>query len=1501
MFNLIKESLKPKHLKKASLLVVLMLFLTFSGCSFNNQSSLTASSQVSSTSSLAVSTNLNSQDQVSLVAIEVNKLPTRLSFSPNEVVTTSGGELRVVYSDYSVRYISMNDNMIETNRLNISTLGNSSVTLKHQEGSIAKYVTYNVNIVPFVVNVTNVDLDIKSSDVLATQSVKLNPIITPLNGLVRDIKWSSSNPLIARVDNNGLVTPLNGGEVIITVTVNNLYSAASRLNILQDEIKEVVEDASQPVTLDPTADLTFALTTPSPSGTNIISTNQATSPKTVSINVANNTSSVIITATKLAGQNVALSGTNSTDVTAAGTTTAPTYTVNTSSVATNGGSKVFTLTVSESNKEDIVYNVSINVEPAIPPTANLTFNLTTPAASGSNTINVNQAASPKTISINVVNNTSSIVITAGKTNVQSVAVSGSNSGQVTAGGTATVPTYSINSSSIAANGGTHVFTLTVSESNKTNIIYNVTITVEDPILPTANLTFALTTPSPSGTNIISTNQATSPKTVSINVANNTSSVIITATKLAGQNVALSGTNSTDVTAAGTTTAPTYTVNTSSVATNGGSKVFTLTVSESNKEDIVYNVSINIEPAISPTANLTFNLTTPAASGSNTINVNQAASPKTISINVVNNTSSIVITAGKTNVQSVAISGSNSGQVTAGGTATAPTYSINSSSIAANGGTHVFTLTVSESNKTNIIYNVTITVEDPILPTADLTFALTTPSPSGTNIISTNQATSPKTVSINVANNTSSVIITATKLAGQNVALSGTNSTDVTAAGTTTAPTYTVNTSSVATNGGSKVFTLTVSESNKTNIIYNVTVNVKSILLNLDASNINSYPRSGTTWTNLANNNLNGTISGATFDYIDSGIFVFDGVNDYVVLGTSSTLKPANALTVEQWLYRETWNQSAIETALSNTDGGGYTIYVGSNNINFEVYINGAYRKITYSLAGQVGWFHVVGTFDGQFVRMHVNGVEVGSPIDLTTTRTITYNNTNATFIGAEAGGTSSTTPANSGGQETWYWNGKVALTRIYDYPLTTSSILQNYNDTKGRFIVYQNLVNYLDAGSTFSNLSSGTNWNSLVGTVDATITGGANYTLTTGLYFDGTTSKYARLPSVDNITNFSINNNYSIELWFNPQTGQSNVNESSLFEKWDEFNVSRYPYVLRYDQVQSRVLAAAYDGTNFPIAEFTGVTTNTWHQVVAVFNFTSLTPTLTLYHNGQLAPGQSGTVSLSNLKNAGGSISNTSSVGINHRLNVSNQPNLIPFKGSFGAIRIYNKALSADEINQNYNVTEPRFIDIVTTNLVINLDAGNTASYSGTGSTWTNLVNNTQYSIINGTFDSGNGGSIVFNGTTTYLSIGTPLSGGTNFTKEAWVNADVVSNARNILSSASNVFWNNESTLGGGVANSYSEVTSTNFPTLVWRHVVLTFDDTNDIMRLYINGVQVSEETEVTQSYISETERIGAHFFNGNPVSFWDGKIAQVRVYSAALTGAQVLQNFNSSRARYGQ
>lgn len=205
-----------------------------------------------------------------------------------------------------------------------------------------------------------------------------------------------------------------------------------------------------------------------------------------------------------------------------------------------------------------------------------------------------------------------------------------------------------------------------------------------------------------------------------------------------------------------------------------------------------------------------------------------------------------------------------------------------------------------------------------------------------------------------------------------------------------------------------------------------------------------------------------------------------------------------------------------------------------------------------------------------------------------------------------------------------------------------------------------------------------------------------------------------------------------------------------------------------------------------------------------------------------------------------------------------------------------------------------------TNNLLIDLDAGNVNSYPGSGSTWINLVDNTQYTIINGAFDSNNGGSIVFNGSSTYVPIGNPLSNGANYTMESWVNASILGSGRNIISSLSNVFWVNNTTLSGGNGGSYSLVTSSNFPTNVWRHVVLTFNDQTNTMTLYINGAQVNQNTSVSTSFVSETLRIGSHYFNGSPVSFWNGKISKVKIYNTELSSASVLENFNLNKSIYG-
>ena len=208
---------------------------------------------------------------------------------------------------------------------------------------------------------------------------------------------------------------------------------------------------------------------------------------------------------------------------------------------------------------------------------------------------------------------------------------------------------------------------------------------------------------------------------------------------------------------------------------------------------------------------------------------------------------------------------------------------------------------------------------------------------------------------------------------------------------------------------------------------------------------------------------------------------------------------------------------------------------------------------------------------------------------------------------------------------------------------------------------------------------------------------------------------------------------------------------------------------------------------------------------------------------------------------------------------------------------------------------------VLTDDLVVHLDAGDTDSYPGSGTTWTNLVDDTEYTIANGSFDSDDGGSIVFNGTSTIVPIGTPLSNNSNLTKEAWVWDDGAGNSnRNILSSEDNVLFLFSSTLSAGVGGGFTLVGESSFSKGAWRHVAQTFDDSTNTMRLYINGVEVDENTSVSQSYTSQTERIGAHVSGGNPVSFWNGKIAQVRVYSEALTESQVVANYDATKATYG-
>ena len=123
--------------------------------------------------------------------------------------------------------------------------------------------------------------------------------------------------------------------------------------------------------------------------------------------------------------------------------------------------------------------------------------------------------------------------------------------------------------------------------------------------------------------------------------------------------------------------------------------------------VVATTASNAVSVAQETADMSFDLTTPAPGTGNSISVDQDA--RTVTVNVVNGTSSVTITGTRTANQTAnTIGGTDSSDVTPTDSSTSPTYAVNTTGVSS-GGSKTFTLTVKETNHADVIYTVTVTV------------------------------------------------------------------------------------------------------------------------------------------------------------------------------------------------------------------------------------------------------------------------------------------------------------------------------------------------------------------------------------------------------------------------------------------------------------------------------------------------------------------------------------------------------------------------------------------------------------------------------------------------------------------------------------------------------------------------------------------------------------------------------------------------------------------------
>jgi len=220
---------------------------------------------------------------------------------------------------------------------------------------------------------------------------------------------------------------------------------------------------------------------------------------------------------------------------------------------------------------------------------------------------------------------------------------------------------------------------------------------------------------------------------------------------------------------------------------------------------------------------------------------------------------------------------------------------------------------------------------------------------------------------------------------------------------------------------------------------------------------------------------------------------------------------------------------------------------------------------------------------------------------------------------------------------------------------------------------------------------------------------------------------------------------------------------------------------------------------------------------------------------------------------------------------------------------------------RNFVSTAPTTASIVTTGLVLNLDASNPLSYSGTGTTWTDLSGNgNNGTLVNGTsYSSVNGGVISFDGINDYVTIpgNTPTLSLTQYSFDLWIqttysgNKVIMEKGENLKMIIQPDIDNTTMWYGDGSNRiSLSEIIFNGN----WRNIFVIQSLTEH--RLYLDGIL--KQTTALGNLDANTYNISLMSRNGSYAQA--GKISSLKIYNRVLTSAEVLQNFNSTKERFG-
>jgi hypothetical protein len=218
--------------------------------------------------------------------------------------------------------------------------------------------------------------------------------------------------------------------------------------------------------------------------------------------------------------------------------------------------------------------------------------------------------------------------------------------------------------------------------------------------------------------------------------------------------------------------------------------------------------------------------------------------------------------------------------------------------------------------------------------------------------------------------------------------------------------------------------------------------------------------------------------------------------------------------------------------------------------------------------------------------------------------------------------------------------------------------------------------------------------------------------------------------------------------------------------------------------------------------------------------------------------------------------------------------------------------------------------------LILNLDAGNSRCYSGTGLTVNGLVGGIGGTLVGGVgYTNRNQGSFVFDGTNDYINIGVqPQIDGYQLpvSLSGWFKIDTLKlnticgiyngfvNVYNLLRLDNSVYRVFLSNASNGQFQYFDHSTPISINTWYFFAVVVSGSISTPSLSMYLNNTSAQSFSPLalkSSVALNIDYRIGASYAaNEN----FQGNISDFKFYNRALTQQEILQNYNATKGRYG-